>query len=150
MNAAGAACSHQRERWHIRPEGASSLEPHSPSLSFFSFSTFSSSPLHTSLQSTLFLRAQRRSKAKRSRPPCRGSRAAQPSSSALITPWYNAIFLCNYSHINSFHEPLCCSGRDHLHRGVPAQYSRTPAFTSPPSVPSPPGWTGNLVGINST
>lgn len=130
-------CADQRERkrWHIRPEGASLLECLA-STPPFTGPSLSQSQDHWKDKTEL-------------RPPYSSSSSSSSfctghrSSCSLITPWYNAVLLCKYSHINPLHSPL--------------KIRRVRSFTSPASqcntaakCARSPRLNGNLVGINST
>lgn len=134
----------QRERWHIRPEGTSLLESLSPPPSSLPHS------LPIPLYKTLFVQSQGRSKNKQSQLLYRSFRMGQHSSCTLIRAWYNAIFLCKYSHINSFHSPLKVQRVRSFTSLCPSTIQPNAGFYDAAKCGKSLWLNGNLVGINST
>lgn len=135
----------EREREiHIRPEGTWLLESLSspPSFSIPVSTRPSSRPAPSNH------RGGRRPKQRR--PPCGGSYTVQCCSCSLIMLWYNAIFLCKYSHINSFHKPLKMQRVRSFTSPCPSTVQHDVGFYIAAKCAKFPRLNGNLVGINST
>lgn len=148
-----AARERERERWHIRPGGTSLLE----SLASLPFSPFPSPPLSRSLLLCLFLTLPDPMhpiagvvEGQTERPSCGSFRTGQRSSCSLIKPWYNAIFLSKYSHINSFHNPLKIQRVRSFTSQCPSTIQHDAGFNNAAKCAKSPWLNGNLVGINST
>lgn len=142
-------CSHQRERWHIRPEGTSLLEPHSPPFLSSPSPPFHPYPPYLPPLDPLPPRTE----------AVKGQ--TQPSTVRRL-PCSAALFLCsNYAMIQC-NIPLQLFPHKFISRAIMLQRVRSFTSQRPSTIQQDAGFyiaakcaksprlNGNLVGINST